>query len=231
MSLCAQCWLFVRRCSAAERVPPREGIILVLLNGLALALACGAKMNSLIMVFVFAAATVGVAVLAWRRNDRIGATRAAAYGAATLTAALALFALLNPAVLADFPGALTALHEEQRVGLEYTMRVMPELRLATLGRKLETVTHVATGPLTFMLGAIVFGVAATRSRRMGVWFVAAWWLIAVVVVTLWIPIAWARYVLPIVVPSVLLLAYAVVAAFELLITLARNRSPLASPSA
>lgn len=210
-------WHFVRRFSATEPITLRHGAVLVLLNGLALALACGAKMNSLIMAFVFVAATVGVAALGWRDNDRARATLAVACGGASLTVAFAIFVLVNPAVLADFPGALTALYEEQRVGLEYTMRVMPELRLTTLGRKLEAVTHVAAGPLTFMLGAIVGLFAATRSRRIGMWFVAVWWLISVVVVTLWIPIAWPRYVLPIVAPSALLLAHAAIAAFTRLI--------------
>jgi len=224
-------WLFVRRFSAAEPVAPRSGVALALLNGLALALACGAKMNSLIMVFLFLASVAGVAILAWRTNDRTRAAHAIAYGAASVAAAFAIFVLLNPAILADFSGALAALVEEQRIGLEYTMRVMPEIRLATLSEKLGAVTHVATGPLTFGLVTIVCLVAAMRTRRMGVWLVTAWWVIAVVVVTLWIPIAWARYVLPIVVPSALLLAHAAVAASESLISVARSRSSLARGSA
>lgn len=224
-------WRFIRRFSAAEPVTPRSGAALVLMNGLALALACGAKMNSLVMVFLFGAAAAGVAIGAWRKNDRTRATHAVAYGAASLGAAFAVFVLLNPAILADFPGGLVALFEEQRVGLEYTMRVMPEIRLPSLDDRFGAVTHVATGPLTFSLGAMVCLVAAIRSRRTGVWLIAAWWVIAVVVVTLWIPIAWARYVLPIVVPSALLLAYAAVAASEALITVARSRSSLARRSA
>jgi len=224
-------WLFIRRLSTAEPVTPRSGAVLVLLNGMALALACGAKMNSLIMVLVFGAAAGGVAIQAWRNHDRTRAVQAVLCGAASVVAAFAIFVLLNPAILADFPGGLIALFEEQRVGLEYTMRVMPELRLATLGAKFGAVTHVATGPLTFGLGAIVGLVAALRSRRAGMWLMAAWWVISVVAVTLWIPIAWGRYVLPIVVPSTLLLAYAAVAAAERLITLARSRSSLAGPSA
>jgi hypothetical protein len=223
-------WLFVRRFLHAEPVNARSGAGLASLNGAALALACGAKMNSLIMVFLFGACVGVIGILALRHNDRARAVQAASYGAVSLVIAFAVFVLINPAILADFPGALVALFEEQRVGLEYTMRVMPDIRLATFWDKVGAVTHVANGPLTFALAAIVMLAAAVRSGRRGVWLVAAWWLIAVVIVTVWIPIAWARYVLPIVVPSAILLAYAAVAAAQAIFRFARaGRAEASAP--
>jgi hypothetical protein len=52
-----------------------------------------------------------------------------------------------------------------------------------------------------------------------------------VVVTVWIPIAWARYVFPIVAPSALLVAYTLVRAADALIVLTRRQSALSSGTA
>jgi hypothetical protein len=188
-------------------------------------------MNSLIMVMVFGAALAGVVAVAWRGAQHRRALQALAYGAATGVIAFVLFALINPAIHADLAGALRAMFEEQRVGLEYTMRAMPELRLQGLDDKFGAVSHVALGPLSFLVGAIACLVVALRSGRPGVWLVATWWTIATLVVTLWIPIAWSRYVLPIVAPSALLLAFALVSAAEAVRGLARRRTALSREAA
>lgn len=219
-------WHFVRRFMDAERVRPGEGVRLVLFNGAALALACGAKMNSLIMVMVFGAAVGALAIDAVRADQGVRARQSIAYGAAVLVVAFALFVMINPAILADVPGALGAVFAEQRVGLEYTMRAMPELRLAGWDDKFGAVSHVALGPWSFVLGALVCLIPALRSRRPGLWLVAGWWLIAVAVVTAWIPIAWARYVLPIVIPSALLAAHALVSGAGVIATWVRRPSVL-----
>lgn len=224
-------WLFVQRFVDIKPVSRRDALVLALFTGSALALACGAKMNSLILVMLFGVAVAGVALTTFRRGERGRAVHVLAYGATTGVIALLVFALINPAILADFSGALQALFAEQRVGLEYTMRAMPELRLQGLDDKFGAVSHIAFGPLSFILGAVVCLVPAVRSRRLGLWVVAAWWTIAVVVVTVWIPIAWARYVLPIVAPSALLLAYALVRGAEALIVLTRRQSALSSGTA
>ena len=224
-------WRFVLRFTDPAPVSARDGWLLTVISGVALALACGAKMNSLILVVLFAAAVAGVAVTTFRNGDRARARQVLAYGAASGVVAFAVFTLINPAILADFSGALQAVFAEQRVGLEFTMRAMPELRLEGLDDKFGAVSHVALGPVSFLLGALVCLVPALRSRRVGLWLVAAWWTIAVVIVTLWIPIAWSRYVLPIVAPSALLLAYALVSAADALVVMTRRQSALSSGAA
>jgi len=218
-------WHWFQRLAATDPVTRGSAALFVVLNGVLLGLACGAKLNSFIVVFLFGVTVSGAAIMAWRKGDRKRAALALGSGGAALSVAFGVFVLLNPAILADFSGGLAAVVQEPHRGLEITMQVMPEIRLATLAARFSAMTHVATSPLTFALGAVVFLIAAVRSRRAGVWFVTCWWVIAVVSVTVWIPIAWGRYVLPIVAPSVILLAYAAVAAASALITAFRRLSP------
>jgi hypothetical protein len=224
-------WRFLQRLTEAAPVTLRDGTALTLFSGTALALASGAKMNSLIIVMVFGLAVVGVATMALRQGDRPRAVHALAYGVATAVVAFGLFVLINPAILADFTGSLRAVFAEQRVGLEFTMRAMPELRLQGLDDKFGAVSHVAFGPMTFTLGAVICLVPALRSRRPGPWLIAVWWIVAVVVVTAWIPIAWGRYVLPVVAPSALLLAHALVSGRAAVMGLQRRQSALSRGAA
>lgn len=49
---------------------------------------------------------------------------------------------------------------------------------------------------------------ALRSPAPALRFLAVWWLIALTLVTIWIPFAWMRYLTPLLVPSGLLGAWA-----------------------
>jgi len=66
-ALAALCWF--RRFS--QPTPPRlrEGLMLTLLTGLLLALACGAKMNSLVVLGLAGLLVAGAGIQAWLRAD------------------------------------------------------------------------------------------------------------------------------------------------------------------
>jgi hypothetical protein len=201
-------WEFYRRMASDAPVSRRHATLQVLLNGTLFGLACGAKMNSLVVVFLFCAGALAAAAMAWKRGDRLRVRLT--LGLATLVGVLtaAVFSLINPAIVLDPVAALPAVVTYQSAGLGLLQELMPDATLVTLGQKFAAMSTVVSGPATFLLVAALCALAAIRRPRAGVWFAGAWWLIATVLVTLWIPFHAPRYVLPVALPFVLLVAYA-----------------------
>jgi hypothetical protein len=140
------------------------------------------------------------------------------------------FSLVNPAVTIDPIEGLPAVVTYQNLGLGFMQQVMSDRALVTLPAKFEAMSQVAGGMLGFLLVSAFSWLAAIRRPRAGVWFVAAWWVVAVALVTVWIPFQWPRYVLPVALPLVLFLAYALTSsttmiAGELRAKLTPRRSP------
>ena len=177
---------------------------------LLLALACGAKMNSLIVVLLFGAGALGAAAVAWRDGNRQRAIGTLAYAAASGVTALVVFIAINPAILLDPLGGLVAVVQEPQLNTAIQARAMPAFHLTSLAAKLFVVTGVMGGPLLFSLVTILLALACYKARRAGVWFVAAWFAMAILCVTAWIPFPWSRYVLPAVPPLMLLIAHTIV---------------------
>lgn len=186
-------------------VPARPALFLSAAGtGLLLALACGAKMNALV-VFALAGAAVAIALIQrWRRNAR-GFGSAVAAGATVAATALACFVAFNPAITSDPAGGLAATVTEHRATELIQARFMRD-HLTTLPAK-----YGAVGQLTAKSTLALAAVAALalglllRSRHDGLRFLALWFLIGLFAVTLWIPFPIGRYVLPLVLPAVLLL--------------------------
>jgi hypothetical protein len=223
-------WEFHRRLADDAPLSRRRATFLVLLNGVLLALACGSKMNSLVVVFLFGAGALAAAVLAWKRRDMARVRQTVGLAAATGVLAIAVFSLINPAVMIEPLAGLPALVTYQNLGLRFMMDIMADRALVTLPAKFVAVSQVASGPVGFVLIAAFSWLAALRRPRHGVWFAAAWWAIAFAVVTVWIPFQWPRYVLPVVLPLVLFLAYAVTSSATMLIEAFRpKRSSLVAP--
>jgi hypothetical protein len=80
----------------------------------------------------------------------------------------------------------------------------------------------------------VAGLAAwwlIRGQNLALRFIAAWWIIGCLCVGVWIPFAAARYIIPLIVPSVLLIGwslYAGLIALDKLTASKRNPNRLAS---
>jgi hypothetical protein len=185
-----------------------------LLTGVLLALACGAKMNSLIVVFLFGGGVIAAAAIAWRNGDKKRASLALWAGALGLSVALALFVLINPAILFDLLGGLVALVREPQLNTAIQARVMFQLHLTGFGEKSAGMASIAGGVVPFLLAATLVLAAAWKWNRPGVWLIVAWWAISVACVTAWIPFDWSRYMLPILPPFALLVAHALVMATE-----------------
>ena len=190
--------------------PSATRLRLALLIAVLLALACGAKMNALIVVFLFGGAAVAAAMAAWRAGDLGRARLTLVAAAAVMVIALGVFIILNPAMLLDIQGGLVDVVREAQRNTAIQARVMFQDHLTTLPQKLTAVSQVAGGPIPFVIAAALSLFACVKARSRGLWFLAGWWTIAVFCVTAWIPFDWSRYVLPILPPFVLLAANAIV---------------------
>lgn len=177
------------------------------LTGALLGLACCAKMNSLVLVLLLGWATVAAAWAAWRRPAAGGLSPVAIAGSglAILATALAVFVVINPAILHDPVGGVRATASEH-FNTEQAQAVFLGGHLTTLAAKAGTVAELAFGDWTaFVLVAAVVAVGLARhGREPGFRFLFAWWLIALACVTWWLPFGWSRYVLPVLPPTFLL---------------------------
>ena len=182
---------------------------LALSTGALLGLACGAKMNSLVLVLLAGVLVAVTGIRAWLHRDH-GGWRALAHGAVILVFGLAVFVAINPAIIRDPVNGLAATVLEHR-STELTQAEFLGGHLTSWTAKLNAVVALAfLGWIPFcgVAGLILWGaVRRWRDDRFG--FIAAWWLIAFVSVTAWIPFSWSRYALPLLPPTVLLLGYAV----------------------
>jgi hypothetical protein len=206
------------RASAGAAVRPALGLAAV--NGVLLGFAVASKMNWLTVAFLFGAVVLAAAFMAWRRGDHHGAKLAIVSGALTAFVALAVFVLINPTILFNPIDGLVDSIRQPALTTAVQVRVLPpNLHLATLGAKLDAVATMLLGsPVLFVLVIAAAVVAAVRTARPGIRFVAAWCLIAFVCVVAWIPFEWRRYILPIVLPFALLVAHMVVSAVSAIVT-------------
>jgi hypothetical protein len=211
-------WLFFQR----------PAIRPALLNGVLLGLAVGSKMNWLTVAFLFGAAVLAAAFIAWRRGDRDGAKLALVSGIVGSVVAVGVFILINPTILFNPIDGLIDTIRQPALTTAVQVRVLQHnLHLATLGAKLQGATTLLLGsPLVFALVGVAAFVAVVRAPRHGVWFAASWGLIAFVCVVAWIPFGWGRYVLPVVIPFALLVAHMMVSAVSAVVT----RRPVANAS-
>ena len=220
-------WEFHRRMASEKAVTRRRAALLVVLNGALLGLACGAKMNSLVVVFLFGGGALAAAAMAWKRRDQRRLRLTIGLAALTGVATVATFSLINPAVLIDPAEGLPAAVTYQNLGMGFLQNAMQQWALVTLPDKFVAMSSVASGPWVFLLIGALCWLAAIRRPRHGIWFVGGWWLIATLAVTWWIPFPTPRYVLPVALPFVLFFAYALTSTIAMLAQLrsARASSP------
>lgn len=173
--------------------------------GLLLALACGAKMNALV---VFALAGAAVALALGRRcwGERRLNVLALLAGITLAATALVVFIAINPSITNDLQGGLAATVKEHRATELIQARFMRD-HLTTLPAKFAAVGQLTTGSAPVLAAlALAAAVIVARTRHEGLRFAAFWFLIGLAAVTLWIPFPIGRYVLPVVLPGILFLA-------------------------
>ncbi len=176
-------------------------------TGIAVGLACAAKMNPLVVLGQALFVTLGLMVAAGFQRDRVHALRCLIAFAGVSFAALAVFVAVNPAIWQDPSGGLLAPYVEQKLSAELQAGFLGGA-LGTFGEQLEVVADltgiglVGLGVITLFAVALLFRPDWRRKA------VACWWLFSLGAVTQWLPFARGRYVLPLVIPAVLVLTLA-----------------------
>ena len=210
----------------AEPEPGRSPFWSASLTGVLAALACGSKMNSLVIVFTLGLAVGAVAIAGFRR-DRQRGIRIALAGGWMGFLALAVFVLINPTIVRDIPGGLWATIHEHRLTEAVQAGFLPG-HLVTLRDKFSAMTPLALFSIPVLLLLTSFAAAMLALRNCALRFIGCWFLVSLVCVTWWIPFAWGRYVLPIVLPATLVAGWAV---SELVGVIQRRMGGLAPASA
>lgn len=191
------------------------------LEGLALGLACGTKMNALVAVVT--AGAVGLTLLA--RGVRTGDRRWMAMGPAGVVA-IAVFVGLNPTLYPDPIGGLIALFDEPARTVRFQASFLPG-HAATPSAKLRTLAGLLSGGMGGLIALVILTAwrTAVAARGPGGWMVVPlWWWVALGTVGLWIPFPWDRYALPLLPPLALLTADAALAVVRGTVRLARGPS-------
>jgi hypothetical protein len=213
-------WLLARRflpdASPAARmpVPVLSELGLAAIAGVLIGLAVATKLNWVVVAFLFCGAMASLALQAWRRGDRRRAATALATAPVVLVVSLTVFVAINPAIVFDPMHELLTPVRELALAARVQAAVLPTPpHLSTVTAKLAAVTSlVFWTPWTFGLALIAVAFACVRVPRPGIRFLVLWWGIAMVAVTAWIPFEWPRYVLPVVIPSLLLTSHALIVA-------------------
>lgn len=189
----------------------------ILLAALLLACALGTKLVTL-PIPVAAAGTAAFFHMAGRRARVEGYHRARDTIIAVLLLGGALFAATNAALYREpITGFVALIAHQQR--LEQTADYMRQLSgldlyLPTFAERLGAVARGSFGvPGMICVALAGVSLAVFRPRSAPVALLLSWWLATFAIVTVSIPFPWYRYFLPLIPPSVLILA----SALELLI--------------
>ncbi|HEY4245307.1 MAG TPA: phospholipid carrier-dependent glycosyltransferase [Lacunisphaera sp.] len=174
-------------------------------TGILLALACGAKMNSLVLVILTGVLVAMVTGQKWLNRQRSEAVVASAHGLIILGVSLLGFIAINPAIIQDLGGGLAASFLED----QHTLAIQTDAtnsHLAGLAAKLETVISMGFFHWTifgFVVAVLIWSMVFRWHQNI-FRFAVCWWLTTFLCVTVWIPLAWPRYVIPVLAPSALL---------------------------
>ena len=217
----------VKRAAEERAWSPRTSAGFVF-GGAMLALACGAKMNSLVIVAAFGFAMLMATVQAALRRDYARAGVVLGTGLAALAFGLGLFIAINPAVISDVPAGLAAIVWESDRAAAVQAHFLSG-QLTTLPQRLDAVARLtAFGLLGFAVLAVAAAWAAAAGREVER-FLAGWWLVAAAAVVAWIPFERGRYVIPVVAPSVILLGWLATALISRSATRGRMRQVKGRP--
>lgn len=195
-------------CVSAPSLPRfREVLSNSVIAGFLLALACGAKMNSLVVVLVTGLMVAFVAGRKVLKHDRLGAVKVAAHGLIILTIGLLVFIAINPTLIQrPIDGIAATVLEHRRTEALHTD--LTNSRLETLPAKASAVVKMGfvgwTPFVTLLIGTTWFVIR--RWDNPAVRFAACWWVVGFVCLTLWLPFVWPRYIIPLLPPSAWLIA-------------------------
>jgi len=186
-------------------------------GGLSLAFAVGSKINAVVIGFLGATMCLFF-LISFLRHKSGDPKNSLATMIVLLVISLAVFVGSNPGNYPNPANGIRALYADSQRSLE-VQKGIPAVRhpLSSWGEHLQAVTNLtAFNPVIFLLivGAFVFQIVTVRKSENPFPIIALWWLIAVVALTAWIPFARARYALPVIAPSVILVCGAAERLFQ-----------------
>jgi hypothetical protein len=195
----------------------RPGLCRALLcasGGVSLAFAVGSKLNAAVVGFLGVA--MGLAWLAsFLRCQPAGSRESCKAMLAMLAISLLVFMALNPVNYPDPARGVWASYADQQRSLAVQNFVPTDVHgpqpLHTTGQRLLALAKMtALHPAVFALVMAAFFWDLFKNFRRGgpLPVIALWWIIAVLAVGLWLPFSRPRYVLPVVVPSVIMICIA-----------------------
>ena len=200
----------VERC--VWRRSARPGLVRALVcagGGFSVAFAVGSKMNAVVVGFLGALLCLFF-IVKFLRHHAPEAKDSAATMLCLLILSLAVFVGSNPGNYPNPVKGVWSAYADQQRSLE-VQKGIPAKRhpLRSASERIRAMTDLtAFHPAVFGLvfGAFVFQVIAARRAGQPLPLIALWWLIAFVAVTAWLPFARPRYALPVIAPSVILVA-------------------------
>lgn len=205
-------FVWIERCVWRHSTWPKLGRVLVCAGGgVSLAFAVGSKMNAAIVGFLGALLCVGFIIKCLRHRLREAGDSAATM-LCLLLVSLSVFVGLNPGHYPNPAKGVWSAYADQQRSLE-VQKGIPAKRhpLRSASERLRAIADLtAFHPVGFglIVGAFVLQtiVACRPDQRSSI--IVLWWLIAFVAVAAWLPFARLRYALPVIAPSVILLAVA-----------------------
>jgi len=184
--------------------------LLAVTGGLSLGLACGSKANAGIVAILGAVlfSAFFVQVLRGRRADFCGALLASG---AMLVLSVVTFVVLNPTLYHGLFSGIWALCTEVNINADFQAEFLPQ-RLRTLGERIvETSVLTGLGALGFLAiaSAVVYQTMRNLRPASPKTVLILWWFVAFIAIAVWLPFPWERYVLPLIIPSALLVGASV----------------------
>lgn len=188
-----------------------RAVLIAIPTCLALAFACGSKMNSLVVAGVATSIALWLAARAWqgdipapnRRNLICQLILLVAVGCV----AGLIFVGTNPSLYADPIDGVLALSYEHQLTADIQEKLLGG-RLRTVSERLSAIAILTCGnhALFALLAVTTLGVGiyCAQNRTLGI-VVAMWWYVALALLLLWLPFGWDRYVIPILAPSALVI--------------------------
>lgn len=202
----------------------------VLFTAVMLALACGSKMNSLIVAMTGAVCGMWCVFETTRRiftkrnsvqqnskshhnsvdtlagNLEIWKSRTHALGGAAVLAVI-IFIGSNPALYGDPVDGVHALSYEHALTADIQEDILGG-RLTSLAARFKALANlVCFSPWAFTgicVAVIWTAYNCMKKQTLGI-ILVLWWIIALLLLILWMPFAWDRYALPLITPTMLIL--------------------------
>ncbi len=230
VALCFSIWFvagLIAILSSSRQNKFRQAMLVIATAG-TLAMACGSKMNSLVVVVLGGVCGLSLVARWWRSKQRTELHLIAMLVAVFILAGVTCVAT-NPTLYVDTLDGILALSYEHRMTADIQEQLFGG-RLRTVGSRVVALSELVCGaPLMFVVLLAVVSLKCYLAFRDKTRFavVVVWWWVAFAMLLAWLPFAWDRYALPLVPPTVLVIGSAIEDLMQLVWNKVRQQSRVA----